>query len=222
MSMNKPYRDPGDLPGVIPVFPLEAALMLPRGQLPLNIFEPRYLAMIDDALRADRIIGMVQPSLTGAPDRGSRPLQPVGCAGRLTQIAETGDGRYVITLSGVARFRVVEELTTLTPYRQCRVDFHEFAGDFVPRAGEKEVDRDGLVKALRAFADSTRLSIDWKAIDQAQNEELVNALAMMSPFGPKEKQALLEAPTLKARAEVLIAITEIELARGGNATSTLQ
>ena len=222
MSINKPYRDPDEMPAVLPVFPLEAALMLPRGQLPLNIFEPRYLAMIDDAMKADRIIGMIQPALVGSSDHGARSLQAVGCAGRLTQIAETGDGRYVITLTGIARFRVIEELSVTTPYRQCRVDFSDFSEDFQPRAGEKAVDREGLVKALRSFATATRLTIDWKAIDEAQNEELVNALAMMSPFGPKEKQALLEAPDLKTRAEVLIAITEIELARGRNASSTLQ
>jgi Lon protease-like protein len=122
----------------------------------------------------------------------------------------------------VARFRIVEELAATTPYRQCKVDYAPFAGDFTPRAGEQEVDRAGLLKALRSFAEATRLSLDWKAIDQAPNEELVNALSMMSPFGPKEKQALLEAPSLKRRAEVLVAITEIELARGGNPSSTLQ
>ena len=222
MPMNAEYRGPIDLPEVVPVFPLPGALLLPRGQMPLNIFEPRYLAMIDDALKTDRIVGMVQPELTGNPDRGARPLLPVGCAGRLTQIAETGDGRYVITLTGIARFRIVEEMSVVTSYRQCRVDFDLFAGDFAPRAGETEVDREGLVKALRNFAEATRMSIDWKAIDQTQNEDLVNALAMMSPFGPKEKQALLEAPNLKARAEVLIAITEFELAKGRNTSSTLQ
>lgn len=219
MSINKPYRGPDDLPAVIPVFPLESALMLPRGQLPLNIFEPRYMAMIDDALKGERLIGMIQPS---AGDEGPKTLQPIGCVGRLTQIAETGDGRYIITLTGVARFRIVEELSVTTPYRQCKVDYAPFAGDFTARAGEQEVDRDSLLKALRSFAEATRLQIDWKAIDQAPNEELVNALSMMSPFGPKEKQALLEAPNLKSRAEVLVAITEIELARGRNPSSTLQ
>lgn len=222
MSMNKPYRDASELPVVIPVFPLEAALMLPRGHLPLNIFEPRYMAMIDDALRADRLIGMIQPSSAKEPASSGPPLQPVGCVGRLTQVAETGDGRYVIALTGVARFRIVEELSVTTPYRQCRVDYSEFESDFTPRSGEEEVDRESLLKALRAFAESTRLKIDWNAIDSARNEELVNALAMMSPFGPEEKQALLEAPTLRARADALVAITEFELARQRNPTSRLQ
>jgi Lon protease-like protein len=222
MSMNKPYEGPGELPVAISVFPLESALMLPRCQLPLNIFEPRYMAMIDDSLRGERLIGMVQPASGRAPGPWGPPLQPVGCLGRLTQVAETGDGRYVITLTGVARFRILDELAATTPYRQCRVDYAEFIGDFTPRSGEEAVDRESLLRALRAFADSSRLKIDWNAIDQARNEELVNALAMMSPFGPEEKQALLEAPDLKTRAEALVAITEFELARARNPASRLQ
>ncbi len=222
MSMNKPYNDASELPVVIPVFPLEAALMLPRGQLPLNIFEPRYMSMIDDALKGERLIGMIQPSSAKEPGHAGPPLQPIGCVGRLTQVAETGDGRYVITLTGVARFRILEELSAMTPYRQCRVAYAEFASDFTPRSGESEVDRESLLKALRSYAESTRLKIDWNAIDQARNEELVNALAMMSPFGPEEKQALLEAPTLRARADALVAITEFELARTRNPASRLQ
>ena len=146
-----------------------------------------------------------------------------GCAGRITQFAETGDGRYLITLSGIARFRVREELTVMTPYRQARVDYEPFAVDFTPRAGEEEVDRNALITALRNFAAANDLKIDWKSIEEAPNEALVNALSMMSPFGPKEKQALLEAPDLKARAQTLVAITEIELARiAGGSETTLQ
>src|SRR5687768_16441546 len=148
MGMNAVYRGPGDCPTVIPVFPLPGALLLPRGQMPLNVFEPRYLALVADALRGDRIIGMIQPD-TEAPASALSPrLYQVGCAGRLTQFAETGDGRYLVTLVGISRFRIEEELATTTLYRQCRVDFGPFADDFVARAGEDEVDRTGVLKAL--------------------------------------------------------------------------
>jgi uncharacterized protein len=222
MGMNSVYRGPQDCPAVIPMFPLPGALLLPRGQMPLNIFEPRYLAMVDDALRTDRMIGMIQPDADG----GGTPLVPklyqVGCAGRITQFAETGDGRYLITLVGVARFRVVEELATTTLYRQCRADFESYVADFTPRAGEDEVNRAGVLKALKDFVAAADARVDWKGIDQAPNEALVNALCMMSPFGAREKQALLEAPDLKARAETLIAVTEIELARGGGPETLMQ
>jgi hypothetical protein len=219
MPMNAQYRGPIDLPGVIPVFPLPGALLLPRGQMPLNIFEPRYLAMIDDALRdGHRLIGMIQPdavqssqALAGSADRPV--LFKIGCAGRITQLAESGDGRYLLELTGVARFRVEEELPVKTAYRQCRVTFAPFADDFVARKGETAVDREALLKALRGFLAANDLKADWDGIENAPNEALVNALAMMSPYGPAEKQALLEAPDLKTRAELLVAITEIELAR---------
>lgn len=220
MGMNAVYKGVGDCPQVIPLFPLTGALLLPRGQMPLNIFEPRYLAMIDDAIRGDRVIGMIQPE----PDDGRRveipPLVRVGCLGRITQFAETGDDRYIISLTGISRFRVVEELSVVTPYRQGRVDYEPFAVDFIARSGEEAVDRDGLLKALRDFAKANDLKIDWKGVHEAPNEALVNALAMMCPFGPREKQALLEARSLKERAEVLVAITEIELARGGGDPDT--
>ncbi len=142
-------------------------------------------------------------------------LHSIGCAGRITQFAETGDGRYLVTLTGIARFRVVDELPAVTPYRQCRVDFGPFSRDFEARAGEDQVDRDGVIRTLKLFVEANELRIDWKGIREASNEALVNALSMMSPFEPREKQALLEAPDLKTRAEILIAITEMELARGG-------
>lgn len=220
MGMNAVYRGPADCPTVIPIFPLPGALLLPRGQIPLNIFEPRYLAMVDDALRGERIIGMVQPDADGGGSALVPKLYHVGCAGRITQFAETGDGRYLITLVGVARFRIAEETTSAALYRQCRVDFEPFAADFVARAGETEVDRAGVVKALRDFVEAADVRVDWRGIEEAPNEALVNALCMMSPFGVREKQALLEAANLKKRAEVLIALTEIELARGGATSDT--
>src|SRR5689334_8964711 len=151
MPMNAEYRGPKDLPEVIPVFPLPGALLLPRGQLPLNIFEPRYLAMVDDSLRdGHRLIGMIQPDQSHLGNDLKPHLYKIGCVGRITQIAETGDGRYVLQLTGVTRFRIEEELTVLTPYRQCRVDY-SFADDFTARKGEQAVDREALLKALAGF-----------------------------------------------------------------------
>ena len=214
MPMNAQYRGPIDLPEVIPVFPLPGALLLPRGQMPLNIFEPRYLAMVDDSLRDGyRMIGMIQPDVAHAAQSDKPQLFKIGCAGRITQLAESGDGRYLIELTGVARFRVEAELPVKTAYRQCRVTYAPFADDFVARKGENAVDREALLVALRDFIKANKLQADWEGIDQAPNEALVNALSMMSPYGPAEKQALLEAPDLKTRAELLVAITEIELAK---------
>jgi len=214
MPMNAVYRGPGDLPEVIPVFPLAGALLLPRGQMPLNIFEPRYLAMVDDALRSGhRLIGMIQPD-PAHPGPDDKPnLYKIGCVGRITQFAESGDGRYLIQLTGIARFRVEEEVTGLTPYRECRVTYVPFADDFVARKGENAVDRQALLHALTDFLKANNLKADWEGIENAPNEALVNALAMMSPYGTAEKQAMLEAPDLKTRAEILVAVTEIELAK---------
>ncbi len=214
MPMNAAYENPGDLADVIPVFPLPGALLLPRGQMPLNIFEPRYVAMIDDALRAGhRLIGMIQPDGAHPGPENKPNLYKVGCVGRITQIAETGDGRYLLQLTGIARFRIDEELRVSTPYRQCRVIYTFFIDDFMPRKGEDEVDRKRLLHALSDFLKANDLKADWEGIENAPNEALVNALAMMSPYGSAEKQALLEAPDLKTRAEILVAVTEIELAK---------
>ena len=198
MPMNAQYRGPIDLPEVIPVFPLPGALLLPRGQMPLNIFEPRYLAMIDDSLRdGHRLVGMIQPDVVHAGKAAKPPLFTVGCVGRITQLAESGDGRYLIELTGVARFRVEQELPVKTEYRQCRVTYAPFADDFVARKGEDDVDREAVLTALRSFMKANDLKADWEGIDQAPNEALVNALSMMSPYGAPEKQALLEAPDLE-------------------------
>ena len=214
MPMNPSYDQPSDLAEVIPVFPLAGALLLPRGQMPLNIFEPRYLVMVDDALRlTHRLIGMIQPDTAHMGSEARPNLFRVGCVGRITQLAESGDGRYLIQLTGIARFRVTEELVVPTPYRQCRVSYREFIGDFTARKGEDAVNRPQLLRALRQFLDANNLKADWDGIENAPNEALVNALAMMSPYGSAEKQALLEAPDLKTRAEMLIVMTEIELAK---------
>jgi len=215
MPINIEYRGPAYLPEIIPVFPLPGALLLPRGQMPLNIFEPRYLAMVDDSFRdGHRLIGMIQPDIAHSPKDSDKPaLFRVGCVGRITQLAESGDGRYILELTGVARFKVVEELEVLTAYRQCKVDFFAFTNDFTARLGEDEVNREALLVALADFLKANNLKVDWEGVESAPNEALVNALAMMSPYGPAEKQAMLEAPDLKTRAEILIAVTEMDLAK---------
>ena len=215
MPMNTTYKGPEALPDVIPVFPLPGALLLPRGQMPLNIFEPRYLAMIEDTLRSPhRMIGMIQPDPAHpGPDQNKPHLFKVGCVGRVTQFAESGDGRYLIQLIGISRFRVEEELPVMTLYRQCRVTYAPFIDDFTARKGEEQVDRKALLRALTEFLKANNLKADWEGIENAPNEALVNALAMMSPYDAAEKQAMLEAPDLKTRAEILVAVTEIELAK---------
>ncbi|MFD2236458.1 LON peptidase substrate-binding domain-containing protein [Aureimonas populi] len=220
---NRTYASENEVPATIPVFPLEGALLLPGGQMPLNIFEPRYLEMVDDALKGDRVVGIIQPRLDGARQPSGEPeLCAVGCLGRLTSITETGDGRYLITLHGIARFRVEEEIASRTPYRICRTKI--FAADLDLDSGAEDVDREALLGAFRLYLEANQLEADWDSVVKASNETLVNALSMMSPYGPAEKQALLEAPDLKTRAETLVAITEISLARGNSedGTRTLQ
>lgn len=203
-----------ELPPVIPVFPLSGAVLLPRGRLPLNIFEPRYLAMVRDALAAERLIGMVQPrsaAPTAVPE-----LYPVGCLGKISAFSETDDGRFLITLSGVCRFRIAEELGLATPYRQVVPRFEDFAQDLDPEAADQGFDRSALIPALKAYLDLHGMSADWHAVEQAGAETLVNTLAMTCPFDPAEKQALVEAPTVAARAETMI--TLIRMAVAANTT----
>lgn len=205
---NARYLKAEDIPETIPVFPLSGALLLPGGQLPLNIFEPRYLMMFDQALATDRIIGMVQPAFG---ENGVAGLCTVGCAGRITSIAETGDGRYMTTLTGICRFRLIEEIRGSAPYRSFRIA--PFVTDLTASDEEKTVDRPALLSAFRAYLDANKLEADWDSVERASNVTLVTSLSMMSPFGPAEKQALLEAPDMKSRAETLVAITEIVLAQ---------
>ena len=209
---NFNYRRVADLPSVIPVFPLPAALLLPGGRMPLNIFEPRYLQMVDAAMAGDRLIGMIQPGFDGALREDGEPvIVNVGCMGRITSMTETGDGRYMIALQGVCRFRVTEELSVKTPFRQCRIS--PFGADLEEDRSGGEVDRPALLKAFRSYLEANDLDADWNSVSRAENAMLVNALSMMAPYGPAEKQALLEAPDLKSRAETLIALTEMALAR---------
>ena len=209
--MPKPPRTVDDLPNQVPVFPLTGALLLPRGALPLNVFEPRYLAMVDDALSGNRLIGMIQPAepeeytLTPA-------LTNVGCLGRLTSFKETEDQRYQITLTGVCRFRVMEELRADTPYRQVVPDFSVFAGDLVTH-DDTQLPRARLMAALKHYLARRELNADWQSVMQAPPEHLVNALAMLCPFEPNEKQALLEAPSWNERVATLVALLEMSDAR---------
>jgi len=209
---NAHYRLAKDLPSAIPIFPLEGALLLPGGRMPLNIFEPRYLQMVDEAVAGSRLIGIIQPSLDGALRQDGEPeLCNVGCAGRIIAFSETGDGRYLISLQGVCRFRIAQELTVKTPFRQAKPA--PFLADLADDQAANEIDRPALLKAFRAYLQANDLEADWESVSRAENAMLVNALSMMAPYGPAEKQALLEAADLKTRAETLIAITEMALAR---------
>jgi len=202
------YSGPADLPAVIPVFPLTGVLLLPRAQLPLNIFEPRYLAMIDFAMSGTRIVGMIQPR-SGEEDARHPALTQVGCAGRITAYQETDDGRYLITLTGIARFRVAHEPDAVTPFRQVAADFQSFAVDFAPSDPSVEIARERLLAALRPYLDLRQMDTDWASLKDAPVEALVSALSMICPFEPNEKQALLEAPGTRERAEALIALLEM-------------
>ncbi|MGG7519309.1 LON peptidase substrate-binding domain-containing protein [Allorhizobium undicola] len=220
---NARYISATDLPDSLPVFPLTGALLLPAGQLPLNIFEPRYLEMFDHALRGNRLIGMIQPSLVEPLELepGLPALSKMGCIGRITSYAETGDGRYILSLSGICRFRFLEEVKTSLPFRQAKIS--PFIADLNSAQEEDSVDREKLLDTFRSYLEANKLEADWESVQRASNLTLVNSLSMMSPFGPAEKQALLEAPDLRARADTLIAITEIHLARGfGDPDTVLQ
>lgn len=209
---NAHYRLGTDLPATVPVFPLTAALLLPGGRMPLNIFEPRYLQMVDAAIGGSRLVGMIQPALDGTLMADGEPeLCPVGCVGRITSFTEAGDGRYLISLQGICRFRVVQELAVKTPFRQCKIA--PFVADLAEDRAATDIDRLALLRAFRAYLQANELEADWESVSRADNAMLVNALSMMAPYGAAEKQALLEAPDLKTRAETLIAITEMTLAR---------
>ena len=201
------------LPLILPIFPLTGVLLLPRGRLPLNIFEPRYLAMTRDALGGERLIGMVQPSEAQLQDNRGRgatnpPVYPIGCAGRITSFSETDDGRYLLTLTGVSRFRIREELPLLSGYRRVVAEWQPFTHDVETPTGT-EFDRDRFIRGLKAFFDQRQISADWEAIEKAAGEHLINSIAMLCPFAPSEKQALLEAPDLDERAKLLIALVEM-------------
>lgn len=221
---NARYLTESDLPETLALFPLSGVLLLAGGHLPLNIFEPRYLALIDDALKGNRLIGIIQPvfSETSESPEGTPELCKVGTIGRITTFGETGDGRYVIDLSGVCRFRLMNEVSaTHHPYRRAHIK--PFMSDLTEAEDDPSVNRDALLGAFRSYLDANKLEVDWDAVTKTSNRTLVNSLSMMAPFGAREKQALLEALDLKTRAETLVAMTEMVLARAfGDAAKTLQ
>lgn len=208
-----------DLPDTLAVFPLPGALLLPRSRLPLHIFEPRYLQMLEDALKTpERLIGMVQP----CPEHGcNHGLQKIGCAGRVTQFSETEDGRYLITLTGVSRFRIVEEVSGFAPYRRCDVSWDGFDRDRGKGELDTRFDRTDFLGLLERFFESRHLSTDWDSLKDADDELLINSLSMLLDFEPEDKQALLEAPCLATRRETLVTLIEYAL-RGGSGEETLQ
>jgi len=209
--MIRCYASLEELPATLPVFPLAGVLLLPRGRLPLNIFEKRYLAMFDDTIAGDRIIGMIQPS--ESEPEAAPPLYPVGCAGRITQFSETDDGRYMVTLAGIARFRIVDELPLQRGYRRVRADWTPYAADL--KAQGCSIDRARLVALLQEYFRKHGLSANWEAIENAPDERLLTSLAMICPFDPREKQALLEADCLTDRAQIMMTLLEIAIAGQG-------
>jgi uncharacterized protein len=229
MRASDRYTSTSALPRVIPVFPLGGAILLPRATLPLNIFEPRYLQMFDEAMTGPRIVGIIQPAREAgegeSPEGRVVPLRQVGCAGRVTAFQELDDGRLIVGLSGVVRFAVTSEATSSKPYRTCAVNYTAYGADLTPGQGADDVDRDKLLSTLKKFLEARSLKADWQSIGRAANEQLVNSLSIMSPYGPEEKQALLEAADLKARSELLVALAEMEIAsagRSGGSGTTLQ
>jgi uncharacterized protein len=212
------YQTVADLPKQIPLFPMSGALLLPRTDLPLNIFEPRYLLMVEMAMATDRIIGIIQPQ---HDSRGEKPkLERVGCAGRITSYSESEDGRLLITITGVCRFNVKREARVAAPFRQAIVDYKPFEIDLVVGTGAPSVNREQLVEAFRQYLEANNMTTNWDEINSVSTEVLVNTLSLLAPYPPREKQALLEAPDLRSRAEVLVALTELALAKslGGNST----
>jgi len=203
----------GELPGKIPLFPLPGALLLPRARLPLQIFEPRYLAMLEDTLKTPgRLIGMIQPR--ARPD-GTDALAAIGCAGRVTAFSETDDGRYLITLTGISRFRLASEISGFAPYLSGEVRWEDFARDRGQVETDPEFDREAFLDLLRRYFMEEQLSTDWDSLKEAEDELMINSLSMLCPFEPEDKQALLEAPSLRTRRETLVTLMEYALAGGG-------
>ena len=209
-----------ELPETIAIFPLGGALLLPRARLPLHIFEPRYLQMIEDALKTDgRLIGMIQPN--PIPGRDDPGLHSIGCAGRITQFSETEDGRYMITLGGVSRFRVVKEVEGFCPYRRCDVNWDGFERDLGKDEADAGFHRKPFLDLLGQYFDARGLSADWDTLKEADDELLINSLSMMLDFAAEDKQALLEAPSLETRRETLVTLIEYTL-RGGQEEGMMQ
>ena len=216
--MKHKYHIISDLPQTLPLFPLSGALLLPRTDLPLSIFEPRYLEMVEAAMAGNRLIGLIQPE----PDQpqANPKLMRIGCAGRITSYSEAEDGRLVITLTGICRFVLKSETEAGTHYRQAVVDYQAFEIDLVSGAGAPNVNRAQVLDAFRQYLESNNMTTNWDDVNAVNTEVLVNTLSLLAPYAPRDKQALLEAPDLKTRAEVLVALTELALKKslGGNST----
>ena len=220
--MLKRPASPADLPASIPVFPLTGALLLPYARRPLNIFEPRYLEMVDHALRGDRLIGLIQPEDTSEESpQGLVPLQRIGTVGRISHFEEVEEARYFVILEGICRFEVLKEVPVMTPFRRAMIATAAFASDFNRAFGEEAVDRQRFLKMMRDYAEFGNFDLNWDEIEKTGTADLVNFCCMVSPYGAAEKQALLEARSLEARAETLIAMAEFEMAKSANQTSPL-
>ena len=200
------YNKIEDITNKISIFPLNGALLLPRSQLPLNIFEPRYLEMIDNAISSDRLIGMIQTQ-----ERNNNELYSIGCLGRITSFTELPDSRLIITLNGICRYKIIQELDTLTPYRQVKVTYNDFEKDLIPGFNQDKADREKLLVVLKKYLEKNNLQMDWDAIKSSPTETLVNSLCTLSPYSAEEKQALIEAEDIQKRNELLIAMTEMAL-----------
>ena len=210
---------PADLPEVLPLFPLSGAVLLPRARLPLHVFEPRYLAMIEDCLKSERrLIGMIQPRGDGE----TPPLVRVGCAGRLTSFSELEDGRYMVTLTGIARFSLTSEVAGFQPYRRANVDYSPYLSDLGQTDKDPGFDRGAFLKGLGRYLKAHKMGTDWSNLKDASDETLVNLLSMLCPFDPEEKQALLEAVTLTERRKILETLVAFALQRGGMAEERRQ
>lgn len=210
-----------DLPEIIPIFPLPGALLLPRARLPLHLFEPRYLTMLEDALKTpERLVGMVQPNRVPGRNDGNG-LHTIGCVGRVTQFSETEDGRYLITLSGVSRFRLLEEVEGFTPYRRAKVSWTGFERDKGPCETDDSFNRDRFMTLLSRYFAVHELQTDWESLKEADDELLINSLSMLLGFEPEDKQALLEAPSLSTRRETLVTLIEYSM-RGGDTEGIMQ
>ena len=238
--LSERYNKLSDLPTRLPVFPLRGVILLPRTTLPFNIFEPRYLEMINDVLAGDRLIGLIQPCTRRpcskeegkqknleverhqSPQDRSWPLRKTGCIGRLTAFEEQEDGHLAINLTGICRFNLGDENDMSKPYRICNIDVKPYLSDLSIDQGEQDVDRDKLLSLLRLYLEAHEMSADWRSIHRSSTAHLVNTLSIHSPYGSKEKQALLEAPDLKSRAEMLMALAEMELASKNEGGGTLQ
>ena len=213
--MLKRPQSSADIPASIPIFPLSGALLLPYARRPLNIFEPRYLEMVDQALKSDRLIGMIQPKdTTEESPQGESPVQKIGTIGRITHFEEMEESRYFVILEGVCRFEFVKEMPTMSPFRRAMIATEPFAADFDHEYGEEGVDRIRFLKMMRDYAEFGNFDLNWDEIEKTGTADLVNFCCMVSPYGAAEKQALLEAASLEARAETLIAMAEFEMAKG--------